>query len=188
MTIQRLLSNCRAFITRLFDDSLHQHQFALVNGLQHKLDVLEKNDILERAIVWNTPKKRKTTERRNMARFGGKEWGTMKLIPINHKIRTDHKTGEFFELGRLAPLTYEKVMSETKAIQDKIQEAFGFSKQPMDKDIVVQYEGDKSEESNKKVIEMEKPRPSFFSSNLLQQARVKSSATKTTTVRPTGLG
>jgi hypothetical protein len=33
---------------------------------------------------------------------------------MNHKIRVDHKTGEYFELGKLAPETYRMVMEETK--------------------------------------------------------------------------
>ncbi len=42
------------------------------------------------------------------------EWGHYKLPVINQKIRVDHKTGEYFELGKLAPETYRRVMEETK--------------------------------------------------------------------------
>ena len=58
-----------------------------------------------------------------MAKYAGANsksntnWGTGKFITKNNKIRVDHRTKEFFELGRLAPETYKKVMEETKAIK-----------------------------------------------------------------------
>ena len=36
---------------------------------------------------------------------------------MNRKIRVDEKTGEYFELGRLPPNKYAKIMEETKAIK-----------------------------------------------------------------------
>ena len=58
----------------------------------------------------------------------------------NHRIRVDYKTGEFFELGKLAPKTYKKVLEETTQIKNKVADTFGrFS--PRDKDAVIVYEG-----------------------------------------------
>ena len=68
-------------------------------------------------------------------------WGDTPLIFDNKKIRVDHRTMEYFELNRLAPKTYEKVMAETKEIRDKVRDAFGqFS--PRDKDVRVMYQGE----------------------------------------------
>ena len=39
------------------------------------------------------------------------------FFQVNKKIRVDGKTGEYFELGRLAPKTFDRIMQETKAIQ-----------------------------------------------------------------------
>jgi hypothetical protein len=36
---------------------------------------------------------------------------------MNRKIRADEKTGEYFELGKLPPKKFAKIMEETKEIQ-----------------------------------------------------------------------
>jgi hypothetical protein len=74
-------------------------------------------DSLKDGFLWNTPKKRKSIEWRMSARFGSLQWGTSKIIRKNQLLRVDHKTGDFFELGRLAPNQYKKVMDETKEIK-----------------------------------------------------------------------
>ena len=97
-------------------------------------------DILRDGIVWNTPKKRKTIEVRNRQKFGVLKWGTGRMLRPNHRIRVDHKTGEYFELGKLAPKTYAKVLEETSQIRSKVADTFGrFT--PRDKEAVVIYEG-----------------------------------------------
>ena len=47
---------------------------------------------------------------------------------------------EYFELNKLAPKTYEKVMAETKDIREKISDAFGRFV-PHDKEVKVFYKG-----------------------------------------------
>jgi len=42
---------------------------------------------------------------------------TLIYYQVNKKIRVDEKTGEYFELGRLPPNQFERIMKETKAIQ-----------------------------------------------------------------------
>ena len=149
------------------------------------------NDFLERAILWNTPKQRKTIEKRTLAKYGGQEWGTGKLMRKDHKIRSDYRTGEYFQLGKLAPETYRKVIEETKEIQEKMMEAFSNSYKPKDKEVVVLYENESNEDlakEGKQIVEMKKPRPAFFSPNLTQKAKTKSDSSRNTTVRPTSLG
>ena len=91
-------------------------------------------------ILWNTPKYRKSLEVRHRAMFGDKKWGNTRFHRVNNKIRVDHKTGEYFELGKLAPKTYEKIMKETTEIKTKICDTFGqFS--PRDKETTILYEG-----------------------------------------------
>ena len=90
--------------------------------------------------LWNTPKHRKSIEVRNNQRFGVQKWGTSKFHKVNHRIRVDHKTGEYFEIGKLAPKTYEKIMKETSEIKSKISDTFGaFSAR--DKETTILYEG-----------------------------------------------
>ena len=79
-------------------------------------------------------------ERRNQERFGMQKWGNSKFHKVNHRIRVDHKTGEYFELGKLAPKTFEKIMKETSEIKAKISDTFGaFSAR--DKETTILYEG-----------------------------------------------
>merc|ERR1719282_1228967 len=58
-------------------------------------------------------------------RRGMLEMGTNKCHLINKRIRVDHETGEFFEMGKLAPQKYKKVMEETRKIQMKMRDTFG---------------------------------------------------------------
>ena len=97
-------------------------------------------DVLRDGFVWNTPKCRKSIEKRHLERFGGARWGTQKILKPNRRIRIDYKTGEHFELGKLAPKTYEKILQETSEIKAKISDTFGrFSAR--DKEANVLYEG-----------------------------------------------
>ena len=116
----------------------------------------------------------------------------------NLRIRVDNRTGEFFELGRLAPETYKKVMKETQEIKDKVSKAFENGLKPRNQEVTVVYKNDIDDEgveviekdgnekwkNGKRIIEMEKERPAFFSANLMQKARTSSDSAKSTTVRP----
>lgn len=81
-------------------------------------------------------------------------------------------------------------MAETKAIQEKMAEAFGF--EAKDKDVRIKYEDDTDSDTfgdkdKVKVIEMKKKRPAFFSPNLIERVN-RLSSKNSTTVRPSGLG
>ena len=97
-------------------------------------------DVLRDGIMWNTPKRRKTIEKRNREKYGVLEWGNGKMLRPNQRIRVDYKTGEHFELGKLAPKTYAKIANETSNIKAKISDTFGrFA--PRDKETNVIYKG-----------------------------------------------
>jgi len=73
-------------------------------------------------------------------------------------------------------------------MQSKIQETLGL--QPVDKEVIVLYEGEKAEQSsdelkNKRIVEMKKPRPMWFTKNLLQKSTQPLSETKE--VKPSDL-
>ena len=99
----------------------------------------------------------------------------------------DQKTGEYFEIGKLAPETYKKVMAETKRIQQKMADSFGAGV-PKDEETLVLYKGEDNKASMKgRVVEMDYERPSFFSRNLLEKEHGKPGGSQET-VRPSGLG
>jgi len=73
-------------------------------------------------------------------------------------------------------------------MQSKIQETLGL--QAVDKEVIVLYEGEKAEQSsddlkNKRIVEMKKPRPMWFTKNLLQKSTQPLSETKE--VKPSDL-
>lgn len=82
-------------------------------------------DILRDGMMWNTPKRRKTIDRRNREKYGVLLWGNTRMLRPNQRIRVDYKTGEHFELGKLAPKTYAKIAEETSQIKAKISDTFG---------------------------------------------------------------
>ena len=49
---------------------------------------------------------------------------------------------------------------------------------------VMEKDGNMKWKNGKRIIEMEKERPAFFSANLMQKARTSSDSAKSTTVRP----
>jgi len=141
-------------------------------------------------ILWNTPKKRRSLEVRKRKSFGMLEWGSYKKLRPNRRLRVDHQTGHYFELGKLEVKSFLEIMEETKAIQAKMREAFGLG--PKDKEVAVAYADETDKFGNidgVKVVEMEKERPSFFSKQLMQKStKAKPTDDTTTTVRPSGLG
>ena len=138
------------------------------------------------SIFWTTPRNRRTLEKRWKRRFGAPNWGVHFGPRINKKIRVDHKTGEYFEIGKLAPVTYKKVMDETRKIQQRMADSFGVGV-PKDQETLVLYKGEEKGGMKGHVVEMEHERPSFFSQNLLQKEYGKPGGSQET-VRPSGLG
>ncbi|XP_044727426.1 39S ribosomal protein L32, mitochondrial [Chrysoperla carnea] len=146
-------------------------------------------DLIGDGLLWAVPKNRRTIERRLKRKYGSPEYVVKILKPKNH-LRICGKCGHYYEVGVLCPHCYSKVLEETKAIQDRIQADLNL--EPVEKDVVVLYENEKidpnSEEfyKNKRIVEMKKPRPSWFSKNLLQKT-TQAPAT-TSDVKPTQLG
>lgn len=105
---------------------------------------------------------------------------------------------------------YKKAQEETKLMQEQIENELGLS--PADKDVVVLYDGEKGNQvwislvasdnfqywinsffsqssdfwNGKRIVEMNKPRPLWFSKNLLQKTTQKAATTKE--VKPSDLG
>lgn len=72
------------------------------------------------------------------------------------------------------------MIDETKAMQEKIQNELGL--EPINKEVVVLYQGEKDGKpteffEGKRIVEMEKPRPSWFSKNLLQETTQQPAST-----------
>lgn len=84
---------------------------------------------------------------------------------------------------------YKKVIDETKEMQDAIQNELKL--EPVEKEVLVLYDGEKEGKSQeffegKRIVEMKKTRPAWFSKNLLEGTTQQGAETKD--VKPSDLG
>ncbi|KAJ0178746.1 hypothetical protein K1T71_005521 [Dendrolimus kikuchii] len=161
---------------------VQQKQAAPVNKFSLK-------DLIGDGFLLAVPKFRRTIEKRWKRRFGSPQYVWKMLVPKT-TINVCHECGHHYERGRLCGNCYKRVKEETEAIQAKIQEKLGGGK-PIEQDVIVLYEGENVTEKpkefwkGKRIIEMKKERPQFFSKNLLQKSTQQPS--NATDVKPTDL-
>ncbi|KAM7364126.1 mitochondrial ribosomal protein L32 [Cochliomyia hominivorax] len=137
-------------------------------------------DIIGDGILWAVPKHRRTVEKRLNRKFGYPEYN-WKPLRVKANLRTCNQCGHDHEAGILCPHCYNKVREETKQMQDQIQQQLGLN--PIEQDVVVLYEGERSEQpseivNGKRIVEMPKPRPLWFTKNLLQKTTQQPSNSK----------
>lgn len=96
----------------------------------------------------------------------------MKTLQPKTYLKTCPTCGNNHENATLCPHCYDKVRKETELIKEKIQQKLQLD--PIEQDVVVLYDGEKGNESpefwhGKRIVEMDKPRPAWFSKNLMQK-------------------
>ncbi|XP_050087235.1 39S ribosomal protein L32, mitochondrial-like [Anopheles aquasalis] len=129
-------------------------------------------DFLGDGILWAVPKHRRTVEKRHKRKYGSPEYKLKILTPKSH-LRSCATCGSDHEVGVLCPTCYRQVRTETEQMQEKIQQELQLD--PVDREVVVLYASEKDEQpgefwQGKRIVEMEKPRPLWFSRNMLQKA------------------
>jgi large subunit ribosomal protein L32 len=129
-------------------------------------------DLIGDGLLWAVPKSRRTIERRLKRKYGTPEY-FMKTLKKKTHLRICDSCGNHCEVGIICAHCYAKVRTETESIKDKIMKKLHL--QPVESEVVVLYDGEKVEKSEefwkgKRIVEMEKPRPQFFSKNLLQKS------------------
>ncbi|XP_061400636.1 large ribosomal subunit protein bL32m [Musca vetustissima] len=181
------LQRLEALLPAIFPQGSLPPAFA-VAGLPSTYDRLTRNqtpsrslkDIIGDGILWAVPKHRRTIEKRLNRKFGYPEYN-WKLLRVKTHLRSCNQCGHDYEAGHLCPHCYNKVRDETKQMQDKIQEQLGLN--PIEQDVVVLYEGERGEQpsemlNGKRIVEMPKPRPIWFTKNLLQKTTQQPSNSK----------
>ncbi|XP_063705278.1 large ribosomal subunit protein bL32m [Culicoides brevitarsis] len=136
-------------------------------------------DFIGDGILWGVPKHRKTIEKRLKNRYGTPGLSS-KMIPEKTHLRVCNSCGNHYEVGVLCPTCYENIRKETEIMQEKIKQELKMS--PVENEVVVLYDGEKAEQPDefwrgKRIIEMEKPRPKWFSKNLMQKSTQKPATT-----------
>lgn len=157
-------------------------------------------DIIGDGFLFAVPIFRRSLEVRKIRKIGIAHKGReehLKILRKKNNILTCTTCGHYYEIGVLCPHCYKKVMDETKAIQEKILDKLKLN--PIEHDVVVLYEGEKEKKdeefwNGRRIVELEKPRPSFFSKNLLQKTTQGNAETSeighvdTVNLKPENLG
>lgn len=162
-------------------------------------------DIVSEAFLWAAPKSRRSLEKRMSRKFGFKEHGYVwKLhVPKTNLMMCstcghDHEAGKLcreylyiftmFKItfglkcfGFISDHCYTRVKTETTEMQEAIVNTLQLD--PVEQDVVVLYEGEKQNKpqeywKNQRIIELPKPRPAWFHSNLLQPTTQEPSESK----------
>lgn len=95
----------------------------------------------------------------------------------------------YLHLFLFAATCYKTVIEETTAMQETIQNELKL--EPVENEVIVLYDGEKEQKpeeffEGKRIVEMKKVRPAWFSKNLLQGSTQPPSETKD--VKPSDLG
>lgn len=136
-------------------------------------DPFSLKDLIGDGFLFAVPIFRRTLEVRKTRKIGiPYRGGPEGLKTLRSKpLQTCNNCGSDHEIGRLCPKCYERVKNESKEIWKRLTH---FNSQPIEKDVVVLYEGEKAKEpvefwQGKRIVEFKKPRPMWFSKNLLQK-------------------
>nr|CAD7406857.1 unnamed protein product [Timema cristinae] len=143
--------------------------------------------LLEDSILWAVPRHRRTLEKRLKRKYGHPDY-VYKMLKPKSNLMVCNSCGHHHEAGILCAHCYDEVRKETEEMQTKIQEGLGLS--PVEQEVVVLYEGEKEAQiaefwQGKRIVEMNKPRPTWFSKNLLQ--KTTSPPSSSTDVKPSEL-
>jgi len=137
--------------------------------------ILEK--IMGDGFLWGVPKKGRTYEVMMSRRFETRYWNPAinnKILRPQRNLTVCDNCGHHKKAHTLCRYCYDKVIEETKAIKEKVQQAFGLS--PIEKEAKIVYEEDKPTDidESKVLVEMGKKRPEWFSKSLLQKSSPES--------------
>ncbi|XP_053678424.1 39S ribosomal protein L32, mitochondrial isoform X2 [Anopheles nili] len=129
-------------------------------------------DLIGDGLLWAVPKHRRTVEKRHKRKYGSPQYKLKIFLPKTH-LRSCATCGSDHEVGVLCPVCYKKIRTETELMQENIQKELGLD--PVDKEVVVLYDREKDEQPDefwqgKRIVEMEKRRPMWFSKNMLQKS------------------
>nr|CAD7203445.1 unnamed protein product [Timema douglasi] len=147
-----------------FIDGPHVEPVSATGGFSLK-------NLLEDSILWAVPRHRRTLEKRLTRKYGHPDY-VYKMLKAKSNLMVCNSCGHHHEAGLLCAHCYDEVRKETEEMQTKIQEDLGLS--PVEQEVV-----------GKRIVEMNKPRPTWFSKNLLQ--KTTSPPSSSTDVKPSEL-
>lgn len=130
--------------------------------------IVSLKDILD-GIVFATPKSRTPLRKIWRRKYGDDNWhsGGTKLYKAKRNITTCSECGTFHEFHTICRTCFKKVQDESNEIIEKIRATW--SRGVIDKEVQILYKGESAPGPNKRIVEMDKPRPLWFASNLSQK-------------------
>lgn len=139
--------------------------FAVVPNSGTNFDLEE----LLNGYLWATPKRRTPWRKKMHIKYGNANWkdGT-KLWKSKRNIITCMECGSFHEFHAICRNCFTKVQEESEKIIRDLRATW--AGKAIDKEVQVLYEGEKVESAvaNKRIVELERPRPLWFAPNLSQ--------------------
>uniref|UniRef100_A0A2S2P9B1 Large ribosomal subunit protein bL32m n=1 Tax=Schizaphis graminum TaxID=13262 RepID=A0A2S2P9B1_SCHGA len=133
------------------------------------------------SIFWAVPKHRRTIEKRLKRKFGCINDFYKILLPRTDLL-TCNQCGHSYQRRHLCANCYKKVKDETTEFQEVIEKELGL--EPIEQEVVVLYKGEKTKQpleefwKGKRIIELKREKPSWFSRNLLQRTTIGNSDSK----------
>lgn len=118
----------------------------------------------DKGIVWAVPTRRVSLERRMMRRISHPFF---KIKPKDY-IKSCNVCGHFHLAHTICGNCYEQVKQETEKLRDEIANELKLD--PVESEVAVVYKGEKPPESTRRIVEVERPRPAWFSQNLLTRS------------------
>lgn len=88
------------------------------------------------------------------------------MIKSRGNITTCPDCGSFHQFHTICRTCFERVQKESEEIIKTIRKAWG--RGVIDKEVQVVYKGETAPDTNKRIVELERPRPLWFAPNLSQ--------------------
>jgi len=133
-------------------------------------------DIMRNGLLLAVPKKRRTVEKRLIRRFGVEGYeDTSRMIRPKHNVIVCDQCGHYHELHTICGHCYERVKEESNLILEQIKKSFVYS-EPIEEEVRIRYKNESqsddsgSEVKRRRVVEMDRQRPEWFSDNLLSKS------------------
>lgn len=124
--------------------------------------------IMNDGFLWGVQKRRRSIECRLRRKLGDPRWaphGAKLLVPKTNLVICD-SCGHHYEADKLCAYCYELVKKETEILQKEMMEKL--RGKPIETEIEFRYKDDSREERpTKRIVEIERERPAWFSKNLL---------------------
>jgi len=191
----RLTEKCRAlvnlmYLQRGFEPSIAALPHMLDNHHYAPEEHEEKQDLKEEGFVWAVPKKRRSLQVRWCRNMGARDW-VWKMLEPKTNLRICETCGNHYEAKHLCRTCYEKIKKESEVIREAIEAKL--ENRGEDQGVVVLYNNEKDKidanaYKDQMLVEVSKPRPPWFSRNLLQKTTAAPDHETTTVVPKTNLG